>query len=74
DLSGSDIMIWLAKVVDQIELKGKTDQMWAQEVNPTAIGTVSLIRYAPKSSDALSRLTKTSCPTINMQQLVSLER
>ncbi|MFM7979476.1 MAG: hypothetical protein ACKPKO_09190, partial [Candidatus Fonsibacter sp.] len=31
DLPGSDVMIWLAKVVDQVELEGKTEQMWALE-------------------------------------------
>ncbi|MFM7986949.1 MAG: hypothetical protein ACKPKO_47310, partial [Candidatus Fonsibacter sp.] len=31
DLPGSDVMVWLAKVVDQIELEDNTDHMWALE-------------------------------------------
>ncbi|MFM7985787.1 MAG: hypothetical protein ACKPKO_41380, partial [Candidatus Fonsibacter sp.] len=31
DLPGSDIIVWVARVVDQIKFDGKTDPMWVQE-------------------------------------------
>ncbi|MFM7990415.1 MAG: hypothetical protein ACKPKO_64970, partial [Candidatus Fonsibacter sp.] len=36
DLPGSDIMIWVAKLVDVIELQRKTDLMWSVEGQSTS--------------------------------------
>ncbi|MFM7989594.1 MAG: hypothetical protein ACKPKO_60795, partial [Candidatus Fonsibacter sp.] len=73
DLPGSDIMVWVAKIVDQIEMEGKTDLMWAQEGQSTGIETKSSIKFSPNSLVARNQLTEMSYLIINAQLLLSFE-